>query len=184
MAEPVEVDESYIGGKARNMHAKRYQSTFRGKTNKTIVMGMLERKGKVRAKVISHTANSQMQPVIKENVEFGSKIYSDGWGDQYRMDQHFIHEMVDHQSEQYVNGRVHTNGIENFWSLLKRGIGGTYISVQPFHLFRYVDEQAFRYNNRKHADGETKTDYERFKSALRCVVGRRLTYKKLTGKEG
>ncbi len=83
----------------------------------------------------------------------------------------------------YVTGRCHTNGLENFWSLLKRGIGGTYIAVEPFHLFRYIDEQAFRFNNRKHVDGELKNDYERFKAALNQVVGRRLTYQALIGKE-
>lgn len=178
MGEPVEIDETYIGGKARNMHKDRHERTFRGRDNKTIVMGMLERKGKVRTKVISHTANSQMQPVIKENVEFGSRIHSDGWGEQYQMPQHFIHEMVDHQANQYVNGNVHTNGIENFWSLLKRGLGGTYISVEPFHLFRYLDEQAFRYNNRKDMD-----DSDRFSLLCSKIVGKRLTYAELTAKE-
>ena len=76
------------------------------------------------------------------------------------------------------------NGIENFWSLLKRGVGGTYVSVEPFHLYRYVDEQAFRFNNRKHEDGEVVSDYERFKTALSQIVGKRLTYKALIGKEG
>jgi hypothetical protein len=79
----------------------------------------------------------------------------------------------------YVNGQIHTNGLENFWSLLKRGLGGTYVSVEPFHLFRYVDEQAFRYNHRK-----AENDGERFVAAMKQIVGRRLTYKELTGKEG
>jgi hypothetical protein len=177
MSSPVEIDETYIGGKARNMHKSRHEKTRGGRDNKTIVMGMLERHGKVRAKVISHTANTQMQPIIKDNVDFGSQIHSDGWGDQYRMDQHYIHEMVDHHAEEYVRGNVHTNGIENFWALLKRGIGGTYVSVEPWHLFRYVDEQAFRYNNRK------MDDVHRFVIGMRQIVGRRLTYKQLTGKE-
>lgn len=124
-----------------------------------------------------------MQPVIKQNVEFGSRIYSDGWGDQYRMDQHYIHDMVDHQSEEYVRGNVHTNGIENFWALLKRSVEGTYISIEPFHLFRYLDEQAFRYNTRKDADGHKIDDGTRFGIAMRQIVGKRLTYAQLTAKE-
>jgi hypothetical protein len=98
------------------------------------------------------------------------------------MPETFDHQMVDHL-KCYVDGNVHTNGIENFRSLLKRGIGGTYVAVEPFHLFRYVDEQAFRFNNRKHADGEVITDYERFTYAITQIVGKRLTYKELTGKE-
>jgi hypothetical protein len=178
MSNPVEIDETYIGGKARNMHKDRHVKTHRGTANKTIVMGMLERKGHVRARVISHTANTQMQPIIKENVAFGSQVYSDGWGEQYRMDQHYIHEMVNHQAEEYVRGNVHTNSVENFWALLKRGIGGTYVSVEPFHLFRYVDEQAFRYNHRK------MDDVHRFVIGMKQIVGRRLTYAQLTGKAG
>ena len=100
------------------------------------------------------------------------------------MPQHYVHEIVNHAAVQYVDGNVHTNGMENFWSLLKRGLGGTYVSVEPFHLFRYIDEQAFRFNNRKHEDGEVVSDYARFKRALNQVVGRRLTYSQLIGKEG
>jgi hypothetical protein len=91
--------------------------------------------------------------------------------------------MVNH-AEKYVDGQVHTNGLENFWSLLKRSVGGTYIAVEPFHLFRYIDEQAFRFNNRKHDNGEVMTDYERFAVVMKQAVGKRLTYDQLTGKEG
>jgi hypothetical protein len=100
------------------------------------------------------------------------------------MPQHYVHEMVNHAAVEYGRGNVHTNGIENFWSLLKRGIGGTYVAVEPFHLFRYVDEQAFRYNNRKHRNGDVVSDSERFSRLCSRIVGRRLTYKELTGKEG
>ncbi|MFZ1005409.1 MAG: transposase [Candidatus Sulfotelmatobacter sp.] len=99
------------------------------------------------------------------------------------MDDKFEHSVVDHLS-QYVDGQVHTNCLENFWSLLKRSIGGTYVSVEPFHLFRYVDEQAFRFNTRRRINGKVISDYERFKSALSQIVDKRLTYKELTGKEG
>jgi hypothetical protein len=94
----------------------------------------------------------------------------------------YEHMIINH-AEAYVNGNVHTNGIENFWSLSKRSIGGTYVSVEPFHLFRYIDEQAFRFNNRKDVDGNVIPDSERFKAALSKIVGKRLTYKALIGKE-
>jgi hypothetical protein len=94
------------------------------------------------------------------------------------LDDRYAHQVIDH-AEAYVKGQVHTNGLENFWSLLKRGLKGTYVSVEPFHLFRYVDEQAFRYNNRRDVN-----DAERFKTVMSQIVGKRLTYKELIGKEG
>jgi transposase-like protein len=188
MGQPVEVDETYIGGKARNMHKNKKAKVMKGRrggsAHKAIVLGVLERHGKVRPKVIENTTNQEMRAHVKANVEFGSRIHSDEAGERWGMDQHYIHEMVNHSAEEYVRGNVHTNGIENFWALLKRGISGTYVSVEPFHLFRYVDEQAFRYNNRKTADGTRISDYDRFKAALSQVTGRRLMYKELIGKEG
>ena len=187
MGEPVEVDETYIGGKARNMHkdrkAKLMQGRRGGSVGKAIVLGVLERHGEVRAKVIDNTTNPEIRQHVKENVEFGSRIHSDEAAEKWGMDQHYIHEMVNHAADEYVRGNVHTNGIENFWSLLKRGIGGTYVSVEPFHLFRYVDEQAFRYNNRKDADGEPVTDAERFELLCEKITGKRLTYDELIAKE-
>ena len=181
MGEPVEVDETYIGGKARNMHAdkkaKALQGRKGGSSHRAIVLGVLERHGEVRAKVISNTTNPEIRAHVKEHVEFGSRVHSDEAAQHWGMDQHYIHEMVNHSAEEYVRGNVHTNGIENFWSLLKRGIGGTYVSVEPFHLFRYVDEQAFRYNNRKDMN-----DADRFDQAIRQIIGKRLTYAELTGK--
>ena len=115
------------------------------------------------------------------HVEAGSTIHSDEFGGTWMLEQ-FEHQVVNHL-ETYVNGNVHTNGIENFWSLLKRGINGTYVAVEPFHLFRYVDEQAFRFNTRKDAEGEVISDFDRFKTALSQIVGKRLTYKALIGKE-
>jgi hypothetical protein len=189
----IEVDETFIGGKARNMHKDRKIRVMQGKRggadagNKTIVMGILERasEGKpkrVRTSIISDRKNATIRPEVAAHVEDGSVIYSDEFGSQWKMEDKYAHQMVNHLRE-YVDGNVHTNGIENFWSLLKRGINGTYVSVEPFHLFRYVDEQAFRFNNRKNADGEIKSDYDRFKAALNQVVGKRLTYKALIGKE-
>jgi hypothetical protein len=95
----------------------------------------------------------------------------------------YEHQIVNHL-ECYVDGQVHTNGLENFWSLLKRGLSGTYVAVEPFHLFRYVDERAFRFNNRKHEDGEKMTDFERFSVLCGQTIGKRLKYQELIGKEG
>ena len=174
----VEVDETYIGGKARNMHKERkarVQKEGRNTGGKSIVMGMLERGKTVRATVIPDRTRATMQPVVGANVEPGAQIYSDEHGESWKMEE-YQHSMVNHL-EAYVDGNVHTNGMENFWSLLKRSIGGTYVSVEPFHLFRYVDEQAFRFNNRG-----PMNDAQRFTYAMRKIVGKRLTYAELTGK--
>jgi transposase-like protein len=177
----VEVDETLIGGKSRNMHKDRKmraQKHGRNTGGKAVVMGMLERGKTVRAKVIADRKTPTMQPIVRDNIEAGSMLMSDEWADNWRMDDEYIHGMVNHL-ETYVNGNIHTNGLENFWSLLKRGLHGTYVSVEPFHLFRYVDEQAFRYNNRG-----PMNDSDRFVYVMRHIVGRRLTYDQLTGKEG
>ncbi len=187
----VEVDETFIGGKARNMHRdrkNRLQVTAGRKVGKTVVLGILERETeakpkRVRATVIADTKKLSIAPEVAAHVEHGSQIHSDEHGNTWRMDDKYIHNIVSHL-ETYVEGNVHTNTLENFWSLLKRGIGGTYIAVEPFHLFRYVDEQAFRYNMRKDSLGDVISDYDRFKTAMSQIVGKRLTYKQLTGKEG
>jgi transposase-like protein len=177
----VEADESFIGGKARFMHAhKRAEKIHgRGPEGKTIVAAVLERGGKVRAKVVRSRRKPEIQELVRENVEAGSNLYTDSLKSYDGLSE-FTHQVVDHAVE-YVNGQVHTNGMENFWSLLKRGLKGTYVSVEPFHLFRYVDEQCFRYNNRKHEDGEIMTDAERFDIAISQIVGRRITYQELIG---
>lgn len=175
----VEADESFIGGLARNMHNDKRAEKIHGTggAGKEIVIGLLEREtGKVRVKRLADRQRHTLQKEIHENVEEGSEIFTDAWTGYEGLDREFVHGFVDH-AERYVNGRIHTNGLENFWSLLKRGIKGTYVSVEPFQLFRYLDEQAFRYNNRKTADGV------RFVKALESVTGRRVTYKQLTGKE-
>jgi transposase-like protein len=176
----VEVDETFIGGKARNMHKdrkRRAQAEGRNTGGKAVVLGMLERGKRVRATVVPDRARTTIQPIVKANVEPGTAVYSDEHGKNWRMDE-YEHSMVNHLVA-YVDGNVHTNGIENFWSLLKRTVGGTYVSVEPFHLFRYVDEQAFRFNNRL-----PMGDSERFDYLIRKVVGKRLTYAELTGKVG
>ena len=149
----VEIDETFIGGKARNMHKDRRKRAssvnggMHGGAGKAIVLGMLERGGKVRASVIPDRTKASMQPIVRGSVEPGTVIHSDEHAAVWRMDDEYTHNVVNHLV-QYVDGNVHTNGMENFWSLLKRTVGGTDVSVEPFHLFRYVDEQAFRFNNR------------------------------------
>jgi hypothetical protein len=182
MGGEVEVDETFIGGAARFMHKdKRAQKiTGTGMVGKTAVMGLLERHGpdghsRVRTKVIKDRKRGTVVPVVKEHVEPGSEVMTDALASYKPLQDEYIHEVIDH-AESYVRGKVHTNGIENFWSLLKRALKGTYVSVEPFHLFRYVDEQAFRYNARK------TNDKGRFVQVSGQVVGKRLTYKYLTGK--
>jgi transposase-like protein len=172
----VEVDETFIGGKSRFMHAdKRTEKiTGTGGQGKAIVAAVLERGGKVRAKVVGTRRKPELHAMVREHVEPGSALYSDSLKS-YEGLSEYAHEAVDHAIE-YVNGQVHTNNCENFWSLLKRGLKGTYVSVEPFHLFRYIDEQAFRYNTRKLSDAE------RFDISVSQVAGKRLTYKELTGK--
>jgi transposase-like protein len=173
----VEADETFIGGKARNMHAKKRREKIhgRGPVDKTIVAGVLERGGKVRTKVVTKRRKKQLQGLIRDNVESGSALFTDELKSYDGLGSDYAHEVINH-AETYVRERVHTNGMENFWSLLKRGLHGTYISVEPFHLFRYLDEQAFRYNNRKDLDDEG-----RFALACSQIAGRRLTWKKLVG---
>jgi transposase-like protein len=174
----VEVDETFIGGKARNMHKDVKARKIQGRTGpegKAIVAAVLERSGKVRARVIDKRRKSQLHALVNENVESGSALYSDALKSYDGLGEEYKHQVVDHAIE-YVRENVHTNHAENFWSLLKRGINGTYVSVEPYHLFRYVDEQAFRYNNRRDID-----DYGRFKLVLTQLAGKRLTYESLIG---
>jgi len=175
----VEADETFIGGKARNMHVGKRQRriTGTGGKDKTAVMGIMERGGKVRTVVIANRKKKALQAEVKKHVEAGSALYTDALLSYEGLAGDYAHQVVDH-AVQYVDGRVHTNGLENFWSLLKRGIAGTYVSVEPFHLFRYLDEQAYRFNNRK------MNDAERFDMAVKGVVGKRLTFAEVTGKVG
>lgn len=179
---PVEVDETFIGGKARFMHKdKRARMDKMSLGNKTIVAGLLEREGKVKTQVITSREKETMHDLVRRHVESGSHLTTDDFHGYWGLHKDYVHQIVDH-AETYVDGQVHTNGIENFWSLLKRGLKGTYVSVEPFHLFRYLDEQCFRYNNRKDADGHKLTDGQRFEIALSQIVGKRLTFAEVTGK--
>lgn len=182
----VEVDETYIGGKARNMHrsvlAKRVEKFATPHTGrnqnigKMAVMGLLERHGEVRTMVVEGTKRRHLHGQVVKHVEAGSHVYTDALRSYRNLENDYIHGVINH-AEKYVDGQIHTNGIENFWSLLKRSIRGTYVSVEPFHLFRYLDEQAFRFNTRK------GTDADRFVKAAAALTGKRLTYEELIGKK-
>lgn len=174
----VEADETYVGGKSKNMHKAKRKQRIKGTggAGKTIVQGVLERGGRVIAGVVHNYRRSTLQPNVRSVVEPGSMIYTDQLPSYRGLEDEYLHETVDHAIE-YVRGNVHTNGMENFWSLLKRCINGTYIAVMPWHLSRYVDEQAFRFNERK------KTDGERFDEVMSRVVGKRLQYVQLTAAE-
>jgi transposase-like protein len=173
----VEADETFIGGKARNMHAdvKARKLKRGGVTGKAPVLGIIERGGRVQAKVVPNIAKRTLQGEVRQRVEPGSQVFTDASFSYTGLAEDYEHETVDHATE-YVRGQVHTNSIENFWSLLKRGLKGTYISVEPFHLFRYLDEQVYRFNARK------DDDLGRFAGVLAMVAGRRLTWDGLTGK--
>lgn len=180
----VEADETFVGGKARNMHAgkRALRITGTGGKDKTPVLGILERGGRVRVKVVPNRKKKALQSAVREHVQAGAALYTDALMSYEGLAGEYAHQVVDH-AVQYVDGKIHTNGLENFWSLLKRGINGTYVSVEPFHLFRYLDEQAFRYNERKRDNGEPMTDFDRFKLACSQIVGKRLTWDGLTGKQ-
>jgi transposase-like protein len=172
----VEMDETFVGGKVKNMHAKKRAKalaapeSFKGKT---IVVGMLERGGRVRAGVVAERTKAVLQEIAHTHVAPDATLITDELHAYKGID--LAHEVINH-AEAYVRGHVHTNGIENFWSMLKRGLTGTYISVEPFHLFRYIDEQMFRYNNRRDCN-----DRIRFEALMGRVFGKRLTYADLTG---
>jgi transposase-like protein len=179
LAGEVEVDESFIGGKARNMHiaVRKRRITGTGGKDKAKVMGILERGGEIRTMVVETRKKHELQANVREHVHAGSALYSDELRSYQGLEGDYAHKVINH-AVKYVDGQVHTNGVENFWSLLKRGISGTYVSVEPFHLFRYLDEQTFRYNNRNVMD-----DGGRFLLALAQITGKRLTYESLTGKD-
>jgi transposase-like protein len=183
---PVEVDEVFVGGNPRKMHADRRAKlqTAMGRDHKTVVMGMLDRDAReVRTKVIPNVKRETLQAEILRQVQGAGTVYTDGYVSYEGLAaQAFIHETVNHVDE-YVRGDVHTQGIENFWSLLKRTLSGTYVAVEPFHLESYLDEQVFRYNNRATRENPLD-DADRFMLVVSQVTGKRLTYAELTGKVG
>jgi len=178
----VEADETYIGAKARYMHKNRRTGVGDAGINKTPIQGVLQRStedkhSRVKLKVLNTTRKTELQSMVREIVEKGSEVMTDAWRSYIGLDDTYVHQVVDHL-ETYARGHVHTNGLENFWSLFKRAIKGTYVNVEPFHLFRYCDEQAFRFNERK------DNDAGRFIKAVSGYIGKGLRYGKLIGQDG
>lgn len=173
----VEVDETYIGGRGRFMHKSRKEKMGMktGSGAKETVLGFLERGGEVRVMHVAGCSRQDLTGPVLANVEPASAVYTDALRSYARLGETYAHQFIDH-AESYVEGQVHTNGLENFWSLLKRTLKGTYTHVDPEHLFRYLDEQVFRFNNRK------MDDSGRFLKAAFQIIGKRLTYAELTGK--
>jgi transposase-like protein len=176
----IEADECHIGGLFKNMHKGKREKIKGGRkasssTGKTIVQAVMERDGEIRAQVLENLTLAPRLEFLKANADPNAQLMTDEGYDSPQVGAAFAHQFVNHQIE-YVRGNVHCNGVENFWALLQRGLSGTYISVEPYHLSAYVDEQAFRYNQRQDDDAG------RFEKALSGVTGRRLTYRKLTGK--
>ena len=179
MSGTIEADETFVGGAARFMHKHKREEKIhgRGPMGKAIVFGLLERKtGKVRLHHVETRRKGELTSIVRENVRKGSQVMTDELLSYDGLDSEYAHKIINH-AEKYVDGTVHTNGMENFWSLLKRSIKGTYVSVEPFHLFRYLDEQSFRYNERH------DTDAQRFQKVLGSVAGKRLTWNTLTSQE-
>ena len=181
MSGRVESDETFIGGRCRFMHKSKWKDVS-GWKGKTPVQGLLERTAggkasRVKLKVLKTTRKHEVQGNVREYVLKGSEVHTDSLRSYIGMNEDYVHQVVDH-AICYAKGHVHTNGLENFWCLLKRTIKGTYVNVEPFHLFRYLDEQAFRFNERKDSDAG------RFVKAMAGMVGKRLTFAKLTGKDG
>jgi transposase-like protein len=191
-----EFDETYIGGGVRNMHKSRRLRINQARSqsvtttnanpgrysNKTPVFGIYDRESRtVRAKVVPNVKRDILQAEILRQVQPGSKVYTDESLVYSGLAKEYAHGVVNHLHH-YVDGRIHTNGLENFWSLVKRTLNGTYVSVEPFHLERYIDEQVFRFNNRATKENPM-TDADRFSLALTQIAGKRLTYEELTGKD-
>jgi len=174
----VEADETYIGGLSRNMHKSKHAKKISGTGGAGIVavMGLLERHGKIKTSVLPDVQRTTLHGKVRDYIAPGSQLFTDAWVGYSGLDADYVRGVIDH-AEAYVKENVHTNGLENYWSLLKRGIRGTYVSVEPFHLFRYLDEQAFRFNNREYLN-----DRSRFDLVVSQIVGKRLTWNRLTGK--
>jgi transposase-like protein len=182
MSGRVEADETFIGAKARNIHKGKRRAKGTGYTSMTAVQGLLERTtnekaSRVKLKVVGNMRKAELQGNVREYVLNGSEVFTDALQSYTGLLDDYTHKVIDH-AECYAKGHVHTNGLENFWSLLKRALKGTYVNVEPFHLFRYLDEQAFRFNERK------GNDQGRFVKALQGVVGKSLKYAKLIAAEG
>lgn len=174
----IQADETFVGGKNKNRHADKKVEDSQGRSvkDKTPVLGMMQTGGKVRLSVIPDTKAKTIKPIIENMVSNGSILVTDEWQAYKALAKDYAHIVVNHKENEYVRGAFHTNSIENFWSLLKRGIYGIYHQCSPKHLHRYCDEFAFRFNSRKIGTGE------RFDFSLRNTENSRLTYKQLIGK--
>lgn len=183
MSGEVEADETFIGGLAKNMHKHERARKIRGTggSGKEAVLGIVQRgtettTSRIKASHVRNVRGATLKPEVRANVERGATVYTDALRSYLGLGDAYDHQTVDHAIE-FVRDRVHTNSVENFWSLLKRTLKGTYVSVDPIHLDAYLDEQAFRFNEREHDDGA------RFRKVASSVAGRRLTYVELTGKD-
>jgi transposase-like protein len=172
----VEADETFVGGKARFQHENKKKHIGTGGMGKVAVMGLLERHGELRARVVPSVRKGTLQKAVRANVAPRSTVYSDASRSYNGLEADYVHQVIDH-AEGYVRDRVHTNGLENFWSLFKRMIYGTHHSVEPEHLDRYLDEATYRFNTRE------TSDTTRFVAATARVIGKRITYRQLIGKD-
>lgn len=172
----VEADETVVGGAEGNKHLDKRTPGATGRADKAVVLGILERDGKVVVKPIADSKRATIQPIIRKHVVINSTVNTDEWK-AYKGLKGYTHHTVNHSAGEYVDGVAHTNGIENFWSLIHRGINGIYHQVSPKHLHRYCDEYAYRFNNR------TVCQQEKFNIAVFQADGRRLTYRRLIGKD-
>jgi len=174
----IEADETFIGGKAKFMHKSKREERIqgRGTVGKVVVQGVMERDGEVRVAVVADQKKGTLQAKVKEHVEPGASVFTDTLRSYDGLDASYAHETVDHSAGEYVRGKVHTNGMENFWSLVKRCLKGTYVAVAPWHLFRYLDEETFRFNKR------FGNDADRFVRVLKAIAGKRLTYAEAAGR--
>ncbi len=175
MTGPVEVDETFIGGKEKNKHSHKKQNKGRGTVGKEIVMGVLERGGEVRVKHIPDTEKETLHAQVKKQVEPGAEVFTDALVAYRSLSPEFKHQWIDH-AVKYAEGQVHTNGLENFWSLFDRMLGGTYTHIDPRHLAAYLNEESYRYNMRK------GNDAKRFAKVTGSLQDKRLTYQELTGR--
>ncbi|MGH6818775.1 MAG: IS1595 family transposase [Methylovirgula sp.] len=172
----VEADETFVGGKEKNRHrSKRAKTHLGGSWGKETVLSLVERDGRVRSMHVASVTAEQLRPVLVAHIHADSKLYTDDAGQYRHMHRDFAHEFVNHGAEEYVRGKVHTNTVENYFSILKRGVTGCYFHVSEAHLHRYLAEFDFRYSNREKLGVD---DVSRTELAVQGMKGKRLTYQK------